>query len=89
MKIESRDRSIGDLLTSGYYVIPRFQRPYSWDSENIAEFWDDVIVNKSVDYFIGSLRCDGSEEEMELFYIPQRLDQLGKLDALSFISSNE
>lgn len=55
MKIESHDRSIGDLLTSGYYVIPRFQRPYSWDSENVAEFWNDTIVNESADYFIGSM----------------------------------
>lgn len=55
MKIESRDLSIGDLLTSGYYVIPRFQRPYSWDSENISDFWADTIVNASSDYFIGSM----------------------------------
>lgn len=55
MKIESRDQSIGDLLNSGYYVIPRFQRPYSWDSENVADFWSDTIVNGSGDYFIGSM----------------------------------
>jgi uncharacterized protein with ParB-like and HNH nuclease domain len=55
MKIESRDQSIGDLLTSGYYVIPRFQRPYSWDSENISDFWADTIVNRANDYFIGSM----------------------------------
>lgn len=55
MKIESRDLSIGDLLTSGYFVIPRFQRPYSWDSENISDFWNDTVVNKAADYFIGSM----------------------------------
>jgi uncharacterized protein with ParB-like and HNH nuclease domain len=55
MKIESRDQSVGDLLTSGYYVIPRFQRPCSWDSENIADFWNDTVVNRSNDYFIGSM----------------------------------
>lgn len=55
MKIESRDQSIGDLLTSGYYVIPRFQRPYSWDSENISDFWVDTVVGGSSDYFIGSM----------------------------------
>jgi hypothetical protein len=55
MKIESRDVSIGDLLTSGYYVIPRFQRPYSWDSENISDFWNDVVVASTNDYFIGSM----------------------------------
>lgn len=55
MKIESRDQSIGDLLTSGYYVIPRFQRPYSWDSENISDFWNDTVVNGPGDYFIRSM----------------------------------
>lgn len=55
MKIESRDQSIGDLLTSGYYVIPRFQRPYSWEGENISDFWNDVVVNATDDYFIGSM----------------------------------
>ena len=55
MKIESHDQSIKDLLGSGYYVIPRFQRPYSWDSENVSDFWNDVVVNASSDYFIGSM----------------------------------
>ncbi|MFA1682265.1 DUF262 domain-containing protein [Achromobacter dolens] len=55
MKIESHDRNIRELLGADYYVIPRFQRPYSWDSENIADFWNDVVVNSSPDYFIGSM----------------------------------
>ncbi|MEQ8260277.1 MAG: DUF262 domain-containing HNH endonuclease family protein [Alcanivorax sp.] len=55
MKIESSDQTIADLFNSGYFVIPRFQRPYSWDQENISEFWDDVVRNKPTDYFIGSM----------------------------------
>lgn len=55
MKIESSDQAIVDLFNAGYFVIPRFQRPYSWDQENIAEFWDDVIRSKPADYFIGSM----------------------------------
>jgi uncharacterized protein with ParB-like and HNH nuclease domain len=55
VKIESRDQSVGALLNSGYYVIPRFQRPYSWDDENISEFWADTIVNATSEYFIGSM----------------------------------
>jgi len=43
------------MLSSGYYKIPRFQRPYSWDGENIQEFWDDVIRDNPTDYFIGSM----------------------------------
>jgi len=43
------------VLSSGYYRIPRFQRPYSWTRENTQEFWDDVVRDSPPDYFIGSM----------------------------------
>ena len=55
MKIESKDTDIESLLVGSYFHIPRFQRPYSWDDENLNDFWNDVIVNQSEDYFIGSM----------------------------------
>ena len=55
MKIESLDQDIRTLLSSAYYRIPRFQRPYSWTRENIQDFWDDVIRDNPPDYFIGSM----------------------------------
>src|SRR5262249_31922012 len=55
MKIESTDQDIRNLLSSGYYLIPRFQRPYSWTRENIQEFWDDIVRDRPIDYFIGSM----------------------------------
>ncbi|WP_412503387.1 DUF262 domain-containing protein [Shewanella indica] len=55
MKIESKDTDIESLLVGSYFHIPRFQRPYSWDDENLNEFWNDVVVNHSEDYFIGSM----------------------------------
>jgi uncharacterized protein with ParB-like and HNH nuclease domain len=55
MKIESTDQDIRNLLSSGYYRIPRFQRPYSWTTENIQDFWDDIVINRPSDYFIGSM----------------------------------
>ena len=55
MKIESTDQDIRTMLSSGYYKIPRFQRPYSWDRENIQEFWDDIVRDNPADYFIGSM----------------------------------
>jgi hypothetical protein len=55
MKIESLDQDIRTLFSSGYYRIPRFQRPYSWTRENIQDFWDDVVKDNPSDYFIGSM----------------------------------
>lgn len=43
------------MLSSGYYRIPRFQRPYSWDRDNIQDFWTDIVKENSGDYFIGSM----------------------------------
>lgn len=55
MKIESSDTNIEQLFTSSFLEIPRFQRPYSWDDENIDDFWRDTVVENSDDYFIGSM----------------------------------
>ncbi len=55
MKIESTDQDIRTLLSSAFYRIPRFQRPYSWDKENVQDLWDDVVKDGPEDYFIGSM----------------------------------
>lgn len=54
MHIKPVDRTVNQLLGAGYYKIPRFQRPYSWDRENVEDLWSDAIANDDPDYFIGS-----------------------------------
>lgn len=54
MEIKPIDLTVKSLLESDFYKIPRFQRPYSWDRENVEEFWNDAIVADDPDYFIGS-----------------------------------
>ena len=49
-------RTIEDLLLGAeYYVIPRFQRPYSWEASNLDDFWRDVVFDNGVGYFIGPM----------------------------------
>lgn len=55
MKVESRDTSVRSLLKSAYYLVPRFQRAYSWDRENVDDFWTDTIQESHGDYFIGAM----------------------------------
>ncbi|NYH41355.1 hypothetical protein HNR22_001082 [Micromonospora jinlongensis] len=46
-------------MSAGFFRIPRFQRPYSWDRANVDEFWNDVIANNG-EYFIGSMVVYGN-----------------------------
>lgn len=55
MKIESQDKRIDELLKGNTFIIPRFQRAYSWEPEQVNQFWSDVIDNISESYFIGSM----------------------------------
>jgi uncharacterized protein with ParB-like and HNH nuclease domain len=55
MKINCIDKDISEILNTGYFEIPRFQREYSWDKENVEDFWNDAIVNSGPEYFIGSM----------------------------------
>src|SRR4051812_33884925 len=55
MKISCFDKELREIFETGYYDIPRFQRPYSWQKENVEEFWQDTVVNSDADYFIGSI----------------------------------
>jgi Protein of unknown function DUF262/Protein of unknown function (DUF1524) len=54
MKIQCIDRDVRQVLESGVYIVPRFQRPFSWDRSNIEEFWNDATSDVKNDYFIGA-----------------------------------
>ncbi|MFG6595523.1 DUF262 domain-containing protein [Sulfitobacter sp. 1A13368] len=55
MKIESQDQTVEALLKGTVFVIPSFQRPYSWEIDHINKFWDDILENIDDTYFIGSM----------------------------------
>lgn len=49
-------RTIEELFVGAdYYVIPRFQRPYSWEPVNLDDFWRDVVFDNGIGYFIGPM----------------------------------
>lgn len=55
MKIESQDKRVDELLKGSTFIIPRFQRPYSWEQDQVNQFWSDILDNISESYFIGSM----------------------------------
>ncbi len=106
MDIKPYDKTIRDLLGSKrQFIIPRFQRAYSWDKKNYQEFLDDMIGNliinnrkiSSSQYFLGTMLfignfTEGTEQEIQVVDGQQRLTTITIMfSALSdrFIELNE
>lgn len=75
MKMQAYTKTIQDILSvNKEYVIPRFQREYSWRNNQLEELWDDVVDNVVVteaglstsEYFIGSLVMVGDDKDSKL-----------------------
>ena len=65
MNINTTTLKVGDLLRDNrIYVVPLFQRSYAWESEQITDFWMDLIdtASQNEDYFIGSMVFTPHEE---------------------------
>jgi uncharacterized protein with ParB-like and HNH nuclease domain len=56
MKFDPSKETIEELYSepkSFQYLIPKYQRPYSWRKENIDEFWNTILTNEST--FVGTV----------------------------------
>ena len=57
--MKAEERTVGQILTESLcYRIPAYQRPYSWNQDNVQDLLDDIeeAFNESdPEYFIGSL----------------------------------
>lgn len=87
MNIKPQDKTIKELLLSGrQFIIPRFQREYSWDKKNYKEFLDDMLNSLIVSdgkiefdqYFLGTMLfvgdCfEGDKSDIDVVDGQQRL----------------
>ncbi|WP_304158485.1 DUF262 domain-containing protein [Fusobacterium ulcerans] len=93
MIFQAQPKKVGDILSlSREYRIPRFQREYSWEKEELLQFWKDIHENilKEKDklelreYFIGSLVLVGNDQSGEKFEI---VDGQQRLTTITIIFS--
>lgn len=72
MNFKPDEKNIRSLLKSGcQFVIPRFQREYSWDKKNYQEFFEDMMNNlvasngtiSDDQYFLGTMLFVGDFAE--------------------------
>lgn len=87
MNIKPYDKTIRDLLGSKrQFLIPRFQREYSWDKKNYQEFFEDMMGNLAISngkisasqYFLGTMLfignfTEGTDQEIQVVDGQQRL----------------
>ncbi len=84
MKIATTNLTVGELLKDGKtYAVPIFQRSYSWEKQQIIDFWDDLINLYEYEedgYFIGSMvftpDLDGGQNRIRILDGQQRLATL-------------
>lgn len=75
MDLNAYTRTISTLFSTNVkYVVPRFQREYSWTKDEVTELWIDLISNLklvdvkivNIEYFIGSLVLIGEDKSQSL-----------------------
>ncbi|CAH1224440.1 DUF262 domain-containing protein [Paenibacillus sp. JJ-223] len=75
MEFHSVQKSIMEIFSSEKrYIIPRFQREYSWTIDELTELWKDILVNITYEnekftaknYFVGSLVMVGNQNSYDL-----------------------
>lgn len=78
MNLSAYPRTIRDILTlNRKYIIPRFQREYSWTKRELNAFWQDILRQIKLsdfdlttqDYFIGALVLVGDDSKDIYFQV--------------------
>jgi len=69
MKVSPVSKTSSDLLKESFLRIPRFQRPYDWGSDNLTDFWNDLVSRSVIDYFMGSLVLYRDGKESNVLYL--------------------
>ena len=63
LQFDAEDKKIEDLFEKDKYIIPRYQRPYSWTITEIEDLWNDLTQDDST--FIGSWATGNGERTTE------------------------
>lgn len=67
---------IGHILSDKQLTVPKYQRSYAWNDDNVEELLRDIgeaIRTKAPEYFLGSIVTQGSDGQLEIVDGQQRL----------------
>lgn len=87
---DSTTNHFGSLIRSGMkFIIPKFQRDYSWDSEQWDDLWADIetMLNEGTDHYMGYLVLQTSNTKSTIIIDGQQRFTTITLIILSAIKS--
>lgn len=67
LNFEAKNKTLNEVLfgnTQHYFRIPRYQRAYAWEEEQLKEYWQDLLEEKKT-YFLGSIIFNTEYREKE------------------------
>jgi hypothetical protein len=69
--------TLTDLISTRYFSVPRYQRSYAWDTDEVDDFWNDMnrAILEGGDYFLGNivLTAGANEGSYEIIDGQQRI----------------
>lgn len=62
---------IKDFFNGRFFEIPKYQRGFAWDIQNIRDLFDDIVesIESSSNHYIGTIVLSKSAEDDEKFFI--------------------
>lgn len=62
---------IKDFFNGRFFEIPKYQRGFAWEVQNIRELFDDIIesIESNSNHYIGTIVLSKAEEDDEKFYV--------------------
>ncbi len=62
---------IKDFFNGRFFQIPKYQRGYAWEVQNIRDLFDDIIesIESNSNHYIGTIVLSKSMEDDEKFYV--------------------
>jgi uncharacterized protein with ParB-like and HNH nuclease domain len=62
---------IKDFFNGRFFEIPKYQRGYAWERQNIRDLFDDIVesIESNSNHYIGTIVLSKSQEDDEKFYV--------------------
>jgi uncharacterized protein with ParB-like and HNH nuclease domain len=62
---------ISDFFNGKFFEIPKYQRGYTWDFQNIGDLFDDISesIDSNSNHYIGAIVLSKDEHDPDKFYI--------------------